>query len=151
MRKFLFFVAVPAALSSTPARSQVVAAPPQGSDAAASASSESRSRGTETSAADQLLQREQMQDISTAKKTVSLGRARPAKAAELLPGAAVNDKAGVLIAKIDQVDADGVIISTGAGKVKIPADAFGHNNAGLLLDMTKAQFDQIVAKAKAAS
>jgi hypothetical protein len=35
--------------------------------------------------------------------------------------------------------------------VKIPSDAFGHNKRGLLLDMTKAQFDQIVAKANAAS
>ena len=35
-------------------------------------------------------------------------RARPAKPDELAAGATVNDKTGVAIAKIDQVDADGV-------------------------------------------
>jgi hypothetical protein len=49
------------------------------------------------------------------------------------------------------VDPDGVVVSTAAGKVKIPADAFGHNKAGLLLDMTKRDFDNIVAQANAAS
>ena len=43
------------------------------------------------------------------------------------------------------------MLSVGTAKVKIPADAFGHNKAGLLLDMTKAQFEQIVTKANAAS
>jgi hypothetical protein len=86
-----------------------------------------------------------------AKVSASMGSARPAKVAELAAGAAVNDKTGVLIARIDKVDADGVIVSAGAAKVKIPTDAFGHNKTGLLLDMTKAQFDQIVAKANAAS
>jgi hypothetical protein len=39
-------------------------------------------------------------------------------------------------------------VSTATGKVKIPADAFGHNKAGLLLGISKAQFDQVVAQAK---
>src|SRR5436190_1648543 len=62
-----------------------------------------------------------------------LGPARPAKKDELIVGAAVNDKAGVAIAKIEQVDADGVVVSSGMSKVKVPTDAFGHNRAGLLL------------------
>lgn len=86
-----------------------------------------------------------------AEAKADLGSPRPAKLAELAAGALVNDKTGILIAKIDKVDSDGVVVSTGAAKVKIPADAFGHNKAGLLLDMTKAQFDQIVAKANGAS
>lgn len=76
-----------------------------------------------------------------------LGKARPAKAAELIAGAAINDKTGIAIARIEKVDPDGVIVAAGTSKVKVPADAFGHNNAGLLLDMTKAQFDQVVAQA----
>src|SRR5581483_8126663 len=86
-----------------------------------------------------------------ARVVASLGPARRAKANELTAGAIVNDKAGQVIAKIDQIDPDGVVVSAGAAKVKIPVDAFGHNKAGLLLDMTKAQFDQIVAKANASS
>ena len=79
------------------------------------------------------------------------GPSRPAKASELVVGSAVNDKTGIIMAKIDQVDPDGIVVSTPTGKVKIPSDAFGHNKRGLLLDMTKAQFEQMVAKANAAS
>jgi len=79
------------------------------------------------------------------------GRARPATKDELTPGATVNDKTGVAIAKVEQVDADGVVVSMGAAKVKVPAEAFGHNKGGLLLDMTKAQFEQVVAQANKAS
>ena len=86
-----------------------------------------------------------------ARVIASLGPSRPANSAELTAGATVNDKAGKAMAKVDQVDADGVVISTATGKVRIPTEAFGHNRAGLLLDMTKAQFDEIVAKANAAS
>jgi len=75
-------------------------------------------------------------------------RSRPATRAELTPGAVVNDKTGAAMATIEQVDADGVIVSAGTAKVKVPAEAFGHNKAGLLLDMTKAQFEQVVAQAK---
>src|SRR3954453_5607393 len=62
-----------------------------------------------------------------------LGSARPATKAELTSGAVVNDKTGVAIAKVDQVDPDGVVVMIGAAKVKVPAEAFGHNKAGLLL------------------
>jgi hypothetical protein len=55
------------------------------------------------------------------------------------------------MATIISVAADGVILATVTGKVKIPADAFGRNNAGLLLDMTKGDFDKIIAKANAFS
>jgi hypothetical protein len=79
------------------------------------------------------------------------GPSRPAKSSELSVGAAVNDKTGLAMAKIDEVDPDGVVVSMGTRKVKIPVDAFGHNKRGLLLDMTKAQFEQVVAKANAAS
>lgn len=76
-----------------------------------------------------------------------LGHARPAKSNELIVGAAINDKMGVAIARIDKVDPDGIVVAAGTSKVKVPTNAFGHNNAGLLLDMTKAQFDQVVAQA----
>jgi hypothetical protein len=76
-----------------------------------------------------------------------LGPARPAKKSELAAGAPVNDNTGSAMAKIEQIDPDGVIVSMGAAKVKVPAEAFGHNKAGLLLDMTTAQFQAMVAKA----
>jgi hypothetical protein len=77
------------------------------------------------------------------------GPSRPAHKDELTTGAVINDKTGAAIAKIDQVDADGVVVYNGVAKVKVPAAAFGHNKAGLLLDMTKADFEQVVASANA--
>jgi hypothetical protein len=100
---------------------------------------------------DQLVTERQRELSEKLQAMGSAGPSRPAKPSELVIGSAVSDKAGVTMAKIDEVDSDGVVVSTSAGKVKIPADAFGHNKRGLLLDMTKAQFDQIVAKANAAS
>lgn len=82
------------------------------------------------------------------KRAISkLGPARPAKAQELVVGADINDKAGVFIAKIQKVDPDGVIVANGVSAVKIPADAIGHNKAGLLLDTLKVDFDKLVAQA----
>jgi hypothetical protein len=100
---------------------------------------------------DQVMQERQRELSEKLQAMGSAGPSRPAKTSELTVGATVSDKTGIAMAKIDEVDADGIIVSTPAGKVKIPSDAFGHNKRGLLLDMTKAQFDQIVAKANAAS
>ena len=80
-----------------------------------------------------------------------LGPARPAKAKELAAGATVNDKTGIAMGTIVTIDPHGIVVATPTGKVKVPADAFGHNNAGLLLDLTKADFDKIVARANGAS
>jgi hypothetical protein len=106
--------------------------------------------GPPTNAVDQYLQRKGLQDLSTSQRAAidKLGPARPARKNELTAGAIVNDKTGAAIARIDSLDPDGVVVSMGAAKVKVPAEAFGHNKAGLLLDMTKAQFEQVVAQAK---
>lgn len=85
----------------------------------------------------------------TARSSAALGPSRAAKASELIAGATVNDKDGVAIATVDTVAADGVVLFNGKAKVKVPAEAFGHNKAGLLLDMPKTQFDQMVAQANA--
>lgn len=97
---------------------------------------------------DQLLkQRERERSDAIHAQSTSLGPSRPAKASELAVGATVNDNTGLPMAKIEAVDPDGVVVSMGAAKVKVPADAFGHNKAGLLLDMTKPQFERLVAQA----
>jgi hypothetical protein len=69
----------------------------------------------------------------------------------LTAGAPVNDKNGVAVARVQSIDPHGVVVSIGSAKVKVPVEAFGHNKAGLLLDMTKAQFEQVVAKANGSS
>jgi hypothetical protein len=72
-------------------------------------------------------------------------RAVPATAADLVVGSEVRDSAGVPIGTIELVDAGGVQILSDGRRAKIPADAFGKNKAGLLIGMTKADFDKAVA------
>ena len=103
-----------------------------------------------TNPLDQYLQRKSLQDLTDVQRAAisKLGPSRPAKKDELAVGASVNDNTGAPMAKIAELDADGVVVSMGMAKVKVPAQAFGHNKAGLLLDLTKAQFEQVVAQAK---
>lgn len=101
---------------------------------------------------DQYMQRKEIgrfDDVSASGK--KLGHPRPADAKELTQGLTVNDRSGIAIATIVAVGPDGVVLSDGNLKVKVPANAFGHNNAGLLLDTTKSDFHQLVTKANAAS
>lgn len=98
---------------------------------------------------DQLLKQRERELSDRIQAQGKLGPSRAAKKSELTAGAPVNDNTGAAMAKIDAVEADGVVVSIGAAKVKVPAEAFGHNKAGLLLDMTKAQFQQMVTKANA--
>jgi hypothetical protein len=76
-------------------------------------------------------------------------RARPATAADVIAGAAVNDRAGIQLGTIESVDASGAVILTAVGRARIPIEAFGKNSHGLLLQITKAQFDASVAQANA--
>lgn len=76
-----------------------------------------------------------------------LGKARAARADEVQSGKQVNDSQGVLIGLVEKVEPDGVIVTTGPSSIKVPVDAFGINKMGLLLDVTKQQFDQLVASA----
>ena len=75
--------------------------------------------------------------------------ARPAKAEEVTAGSIVKDATGTQLATIEGVETDGAILSNGTGKVKVPLEAFGLNKGGLLLDITKPQFDELVAQANA--
>lgn len=151
MRKLLVFLSSLTALPAMPAAAQAVSggqAPQNGGEVRANPYGS-------TNAVDQYLQQKQINNVPgqrPANRIASkLGPARPAAAAELTSGATVNDNTGVAMATIDKVEGDGVTLSVGTAKVKIPADAFGHNKAGLLLDMTKAQFEQIVTQANVAS
>lgn len=74
----------------------------------------------------------------------------PATAADLVAGSAVRDQSGVAIGTIESVDATGVIVASPVGKVKVPVEAFGKDKAGLLMAISKADFDTAVAQANAA-
>jgi len=74
------------------------------------------------------------------------GAARPAKPADLTNGATVADAKGEEIGYIKAVDSDGVVVATQTGQVKVPTDAFGKNSKGLLIGISKADFDKLVAQ-----
>lgn len=146
-----------AAISAFAFAQQTGAAPGGGGgppDASAAVKSDSLGMpGQSTDLLDQYYQQKSLNNLPNQKAATTDGkqpRSRPATAAELVAGATVHDKTGVAMGTIEKIDPDGVVVATATGKVKIPADAIGHNKAGLLLDTSKAQFDQIVAKANAA-
>lgn len=73
-----------------------------------------------------------------------------ATAADLKAGSALRDSKGVRIGTVSQVDADGVVVDTGATKIKVPATAFGKDSQGLMLGITADKFNELIAKAHAA-
>lgn len=74
-------------------------------------------------------------------------RAVPAKPADVTVGAEVRDSKGVVIGTIDSVSMASAVVAATGGKVEVPLEAFGKNSKGLMVGMTKAQFDAAVAAA----
>jgi len=81
------------------------------------------------------------------RKNAALGRHRSAKPEEVKKGQPLNDSRGQLMGLIEAVEPDGAVVYNGRSMVKVPIDAFGVNRKGLLLNLTKAQFDEMVASA----
>jgi hypothetical protein len=84
-------------------------------------------------------------------KIVTKGAVRKATPADITVGAPLRDVNGQPIGKVDSVAADGVVIDSGQSKVKVPLVAFGVDNNGLVLGITFTKFNEIVAKAHAAT
>jgi len=74
-------------------------------------------------------------------------RAVPAKASDVVAGSEVRDSKGVMLGTIDSAGAAEAVVAATGGKVAVPLDSFGKNGKGLLLPVTKAQFDAMVAEA----
>jgi len=75
----------------------------------------------------------------------------PATAADLKAGSALRDVKGTAIGTIAAVEADGAVVDTGQTKIKVPLVAFGKDDRGLLLGITAARFNELVANAKASN
>ena len=73
----------------------------------------------------------------------------PAAASDILPGVEVRDKRGKLVGSVESVDADGAVVASAAGKVKVPLEAFGKHSKGLMIGITKTEFETLVANAVA--
>lgn len=79
------------------------------------------------------------------------GPTTAATAADIKPGSALRDSKGVAIGTIDSIDADGAVVNTGQTKIKVPVSAFGKDDRGLLLGITAARFNELVAQAHSAN
>ena len=74
----------------------------------------------------------------------------PAKPEEIVPGKAVSTLKGELLGTVETVEADGAVISTGKGKVKIAIEGFGRTDQGLVLAISKDEFEAAVVAAHVA-
>lgn len=74
-------------------------------------------------------------------------RTAAASASDIIAGSGVQDVRGKPVGTVESVAADGAVVATAAGKVMVPLEAFGKNKKGLMLGITKAEFDAAVAGA----
>lgn len=88
---------------------------------------------------------------ATAETAQPRSKAVPASAGDIVAGAALRDSKGVRIGTVATVDADGAVVDTGQTKIKVPLIAFGKDDRGLLLGITAARFNQLVASVQAAN
>ena len=82
-----------------------------------------------------------------APKAVRGSRAVPATPEDVTVGSDIRDAKGVVLGKVDSVSMSAAVVTAEGGKVEVPLDSFGKNNKGLLLSLTKAEFDAAVAAA----
>ena len=75
----------------------------------------------------------------------------PATASDIKVGSPLRDVNGVAIGTIVALDGDQAVVDTGQTKIKVPLVAFGKDDRGLLLGITAARFNELVANAKASN
>jgi len=75
------------------------------------------------------------------------GQVKEATAADIKAGAEIYDPKGGAVGKVESVAADGVVVSTGSVRAKIPAKSLGKSDKGLVIAMTKSEFEAAAKKA----
>lgn len=68
--------------------------------------------------------------------------------ADLKAGATVFDSAGATVGTIQSVTATGAVVASGKLRAEIPAASFAKNSQGLVIGITKAEFEAAVNRAK---
>lgn len=68
--------------------------------------------------------------------------------ADLKAGATVYDSAGATVGTIQSVTANGAVVASGKLRAEVPTASFAKNASGLVIGITKAEFEAAVAKAK---
>jgi hypothetical protein len=71
----------------------------------------------------------------------------PAQPEDVTVGAEVRDKKGAHVGAIESVTMGSAVLKADGGAVAVPLEAFGKDSQGLLIGVTKAEFDKLVADA----
>ena len=87
------------------------------------------------------------QQSTTTTTTTQQEQLKPATSADVKAGASVFDQQGGTVGKVDSVDAEGVVISTGSVRAKIPLSSVGVGSKGLVIGATKAELEAEAKKA----
>jgi hypothetical protein len=74
------------------------------------------------------------------------GQTKLATKAEVKAGAAVYDAKGNSVGKIESVDSQGAVVSTGNTRAKIPLSSIAHNDKGLVISLSRAEIDAAAKK-----
>ena len=70
---------------------------------------------------------------------------RPVTISDVREGNAVHDPQGGVVGTVESVDETGAVVSTGQARARLPFSSFGRNGRGLVIAMTRAQFEAEVA------
>lgn len=79
----------------------------------------------------------------------------PATASDVKAGAQIRDAKGISVGVVatlaanEVADPNSVVVDTGRTKIGVPLSAFGRDDKGLMLSITAANFNQLVAQASA--
>ena len=57
----------------------------------------------------------------------------------------MHDAQGGVVGTVESVDETGAVVSTGRARARLPFSSFGRNGRGLVIAMTRAQFEAEVA------
>lgn len=87
------------------------------------------------------------ESIREARRRSSRSRARPAKPADVRSGREVRGMQGAVLGTIESTGVAVAVVVTAGGKVEVPLEAFGVDARGLLLGVTKEEFDALVSQA----
>lgn len=84
-------------------------------------------------------------DAGAQARTAGAGEVVLATAADIREGVLVQDPQGGPVGTVETVEADGAVVTTGSVRAKLPFESFGKNERGLVISMTRAEFEAAVA------
>lgn len=85
--------------------------------------------------------------VAPAAPTADNAPTAAATQADIKAGVEVFDNAGVIVGKVQSVTATGAVVASGNLRAEVPTASFAKNAKGLVIGITKAEFEAAVSKA----